>query len=375
MKRRMAVMLLSLLLLVAVLGSVKYAQISTAIKKGKSWQPPPEAVTTTVARAEPWSASIHAIGSVQAVHGVELSADLPGIVHTITFESGRAVRAGEVLVSLDDRQEQAQLAAAVAQRDLAKVSFERAQKLRDQQLIAQSEFDQANAQLKQAEAQVGEIQATIQRKQIRAPFAGIAGIREVNLGQYLSSGKSVVTLQSMDPIYVNFDVPQQQAASLRVGAQVRATADSVGVNEASGTITAINSTVDPSTRNLQVQATFRNGNRRLRPGMFVGVDVVTGSAGNVIAVPATAISYAPYGNSVFIVGTMKSPTGQDYRGVRQQFVTLGPTRGDQVAVVTGLNAGDEVVTSGVFKLRNGAAVVVNNNVRPPENPAPRPAES
>ncbi len=375
MKRRMLLMLLILGAVVALLGGIKFVQISGAIKKGKSWRPPPEAVTTTITQSQEWSSSVQAIGSVVAVHGVQLSADLPGLVHSIRFESGRPVAAGEVLVELDDRQEQAQLAAAKAQWGLAKVTLDRAQKLVDQKLIAQSEFDQASANYKQIEANVGEIEATIQRKHVRAPFAGVAGIRQVNLGQYLSSGQPIVQLQSLDPIYVDFDVPQQDALRLRVGDVVEAAADTGAAAGLSGHVTAINSTIDPATRNLQIQATFHNLGHRLRPGMFVTVRVVLGASRPVIAVPATAISYAPYGNSVFVVQNIKGPDGSSYRGVQQRFIQIGDSRGDQVAVVSGLTPGEEVVSSGVFKLRNGVAVTIDNSLRPPENPQPRPANS
>ena len=222
---------------------------------------------------------------------------------------------------------------------------------------------------------VGEIRATIQRKVIRAPFAGVLGLRQVNLGQYLNPGDAVVPLQSMDPVYVNFSLPQQDVAALRIGAEVNVAADSIAIGRATGRITAINSVVDEATRNVQVQATFQNPGGELRPGMFVDVQVVLGSSSRVIALPASAISYAPYGNSVFIVGDMKGPNGKTYRGVQQRFVKLGAGRGDQVSVVSGLKPGEEVVTSGVFKLRNGAAIFVNNARQPGNNPAPRPEDS
>ena len=222
---------------------------------------------------------------------------------------------------------------------------------------------------------MGEIQATIDRKIIRAPFAGVLGIRQVNLGQYLEGGAPVVPLQSMDPVYVNFSVPQQDVARLRIGADVRAAADSMATAGPAGKVTAINSVVDEATRNVQVQATFRNPRTRLRPGMFVQVETGAGSSGEFLAIPASAVSYAPYGNSVFIVTNLQGSKGKTYRGVQQRFVKLGAARGDQVAVVSGLKPGEEVVTSGVFKLREGAAVYVNNSVRPGNNPAPKPENS
>jgi membrane fusion protein (multidrug efflux system) len=243
------------------------------------------------------------------------------------------------------------------------------------QAIAQAEFDQQTATYQQAEARVGEIEATIARKRIRAPFSGIAGIRQVNLGQYLSPGDPIVGVQAMNPIYVNFDMPQEQVPALRIGDVVQVAAESVSVNQRRGKITAINSMVDENTRNIQVQATFENTKVQLRPGMFVQVEVTLKAGHSFIAIPASAINYAPYGNSVFIVADLKTPDGQPYRGVKQQFVTLAGSRGDQVAVVSGVNSGDEVVSSGAFKLRNGAAVQVNNKVQPTNHAAPRPEDS
>jgi len=280
-----------------------------------------------------------------------------------------------VLVQLDTRQERAQLAAAEAQRDLASVNFDRMQGLLKDNIISRAEFDTATADSKQTEARVGEIRAAIDRKTIRAPFSGILGIRHVNLGQYLSSGDPIVQLQSLNPIYVNFSVPQQEMAQVRGGRDVRITSDDLAGVEFPARITAIDSIVNQETRNLQVQATLANPEGRLRPGMFVQAEVILGVGRAVTPLPATAISYAPYGDSVFIVGNVKGPNGETYKGVRQQFVKLEGARGDQVAVMSGVNAGDEVVTSGVFKLRNGAAVLVNNTVQPGNNPSPKPEDN
>ena len=319
--------------------------------------------------------TLTAIGSVAAVQGVTVSADLPGTVERIGFEAGQSVREGEVLALLDTRQEQAQLAAAEAQRDLAKVNFERMQGLLNENVVSRAEYDRAIADQRQSDARVGEIRATIERKTIRAPFSGVLGIRRVNLGQYLSAGDALVTLQSLNPIYVNFGVPQQSIARLRAGRAVRVTLPSMSGVEFGGRITAIDSVVDESTRNVQAQATLSNPDAKLHPGMFVQAEVVLGATSTIVSLPASAISYAPYGNSVFVVADLQDPSGKKYRGVRQQFVKLGAARGDQIAIVSGLKAGDEVVTSGVFKLRNGAAVLVNNKVRPSNSPAPKPENS
>jgi len=375
MAKRMIVMLTATALFVAGLGFVKFRQIQSAIAQGAAFQPPPDAVTTIVAHQEEWSASVSAIGTVAAVQGVTVSADLPGTVERIAFESGTAVREGEVLALLDTRQEQAQLAAAEAQRDLARLTFERMQGLLNERVISQSEFDRATAEQRQGDARVGEIRAAIARKTIRAPFSGVLGIRRVNLGQYLSGGDALVTLQSLNPIYVNFGVPQQSSSQMRVGRTVRITADSLPGLEFTGRVTAIDSIVDEATRNIQVQATLANPGGKLRPGMFVQAAAGVGSSSTIVALPASAISYAPFGDSVFVVTDLKNPAGQTYRGVRQQFVKLGPARGDQIAVTSGVKPGDEVVTSGLFKLRNGAAVVVNNKVKPTNSPKPKPENS
>jgi membrane fusion protein (multidrug efflux system) len=306
---------------------------------------------------------------------VTVSADLPGIVERIAFESGRAVREGEVLAVLDTRQEQAQLAAAEAQRDLARVNFERMQGLLDERVVSRAEFDRATAEQRQGDARVGEIRAAIERKTVRAPFSGILGLRHVNLGQYLSGGDPLVTLQSLDPIHVNFAVPQQATGEMRIGRSVRIRTDGPEAEELTGRVTALDSVVDETTRNIQVQATLANPQGKLRPGMFVQTEILLGKSSPIVSLPASAISYAPYGDSIFVVTDLTDPNGQTYRGVRQQLVKLGGARGDQIAVVSGVKAGDEVVTSGLFKLRNGAAVVVNNKVRPANSPNPRPENS
>ncbi len=375
MKKHMFQMLAAVLAIVATLGFVKFQQIQAAIAAGKSFAPPPESVTSVVVKQERWEGTLAAVGSVEPVQGVTLSADLPGVVDRIAFESGSRVAAGQPLVVLDTRQERAQLASAEAAQQLAKSSLERARKLLEGQVIAQADFDEVDAQYRQAEARVHEVEATIQRKTIRAPFSGMAGIRQVNLGQYVNSGTPVVPLTSRDPIYINFAVPQQQVSALRVGATVHAHLDDGQREIASGRITAVNPVVDGDTRNVQVQATFHNAQGALRPGMYVTVHVVLGDPTPVLALPVTAINYAPYGDSVFIIEDLKGPGGKTYRGVRQQFVKLGPARGDQVAVLDGVKPGQEVVTSGVFKLRTGAAIVVNNAVQPSNSSAPKPEDS
>jgi membrane fusion protein, multidrug efflux system len=309
------------------------------------------------------------------VQGVTVSADLPGTVARIAFESGKFVNVGDVLVELDIRQERAQLANVEAQRDLAHTNFNRTQELVKQGVIAQLEYDNVLAQQKATEAQVGEIRATIARKTIRAPFSGILGIRQVNLGQYMAAGDPIVSLQALNPIYVNFSVPQDEGARVRVGGTIRVTSNDAAGAAFTGRVTAIDSVVNEATRNIQVQATLANSGGKLRPGMFVQVEMAMGADRSVVALPTTAINYAPYGDSVYIVSDLKDPSGKTYRGVRQQAVKVEGSRGDQVAVISGVKPGDEVVSSGVFKLRNGAAVQVNNKVQPGNSPAPKPEDS
>jgi membrane fusion protein (multidrug efflux system) len=375
MAKRMILMLTLTVVLVAALGFVKFKQIQTAIAQGAAFQPPPEAVTTIVAAWEEWPATLNAIGTLAAVQGVTVSTDLPGTIDRILFESGQFVRQGEILAQLDTRQERAQLAAIETQRELASLNYGRMKDLLDQQVISRAEFDRAVTDQKHSVAQVAEIQTIIERKTIRAPFSGVLGIRQANRGQYLGAGDPIVLLQSLNPIYVNFGVPQQEAAHLRVGRTVRLTVNDLAGQGAAGRITAIDAIVDQSTRNVQVQATIPNPDGRLRPGMFVQTEIALGEGRRVIALPAPAVSYAPYGDSVFVVTDLKNPNGQTYRGVRQQFVKLGGSRGDQVAILEGIQPGEEVVTSGVFKLRNGAAVQINNSVRPANSRAPKPEDS
>lgn len=374
MAKRMLLMLVVAAAVIASLGYFKLRQVQAAVKS-HTFTPPPEAVTTVVAKQEIWPSTLNVVGTMAAVHGVTVSADLPGTVDKIEFQSGKWVQQGDVLVELDTRQERAQLAAMDAQHELAKVNYAREEQLVKEGVISRQDYDKAIADQKQTQANSAEIQATIDRKTIRAPFSGVLGIRQVNLGQYLAAGNPIVALQSLDPIYVNFNVPQQNLGNMTIGHSVAITTDQLSGARFTGHINAIDSVIDQSTRNVQVQATLANPGGKLRPGMFVQVEVGVGASRSVIPLPASAINYAPFGDSVFVVSELNSPTGQAYRGIRQQFVKVEGARGDQVGVVSGLKPGEEVVTSGVFKLRNGAAVAVNNTVQPGNNPAPRPEDN
>jgi membrane fusion protein (multidrug efflux system) len=374
MTKRLIVTLMGMAAILGGLGYVKFRQVEVAIAQGASFQMPATAVTTVVAQRETWPSTLTVIGTAAAIQGVTVSADLPGTIDKIHFDSGQQVHEGDILVELDTRQERAQLANLEAQRDLAGINYGRAQELVTAGVIARSEYDTANAQQKTTEAQVGDTKAAIARKTIRAPFTGLLGIRQVSLGQYLAAGQAIVSLQSVDPIYVNFGVPQQDTAQMRPGRVVRVTyGDSSGM-AFTGRITALDSVINEQTRNIQVQATVPNQGNKLRPGMFVQVELPLGQPREVVPLPASAINYAPYGDSVFIVEDMKDAKGNTYRGVRQQVVKVEGSRGDQVAILSGINPGDEVVSSGVFRLRNGASVQVNNTVKPENNPSPKPED-
>jgi membrane fusion protein (multidrug efflux system) len=359
------------------LGFVKFNQIQGFLQLSKSgaFAPPPTAVTTAIASKTDWQSTMESVGSLAAVNGVTVSTDLAGIVTDIAFESGSKVHAGDLLVHMDTKQEEAQLHQAQAQRDWASVSLKRDKELLGKHAVSQADYDNAEASYRQAQSAVDQYSALIARKTIRAPFDGVVGIRQVNLGQYLKEGDPIVTLQAFDPIYANFALPQHDLAKLEVGLKVEVQLDAFGNQVFTGKITAINSMVDQSTRNVQVQATLPNADYRLRPGMFTKVSVVMNESKSVVAIPSTAIHYAPYGNSIFIVSEMKDQKGRAYKGVREQFVKVGQSRGDLITVDSGLNAGEEIVTSGVFRLRNAAPVVINNEIKPGSELAPTPSNS
>jgi membrane fusion protein, multidrug efflux system len=373
---RIVVALLGLLIVVGGLAGIKGLQIKQMIAQGQNFAPPPEIVTTALAQADSWEVLLTSVGSLEAVQGVEMTAELPGKVVRIAFEPGAVVQAGDLLVQQDTSVEAAQLRSAEAAVALAKINFERAKELVASKTVSQSTFDNADAQFKQAEAQVDNIRALIAKKTIRAPFSGRLGIRLVNLGQIIKEGQVLVSLQALNPIYVNFLLPQQRLAQVHTGLSVRLTTDAYPDQAVSGKITVINPEVDAATRNMRIQATVTNADERLRPGMFATVAVVLPKRDEVMTIPATAILAAPYGDSVFIVEEKKSdknePAGML---VRQQFVRLGEKRGDFVSVLSGIKAGETVVSTGVFKLRNGQSVVVDNKLAPEFKKTPTPADA
>jgi membrane fusion protein, multidrug efflux system len=376
MAKRMVIMLLLMAAVVGGLGFLKYRQVESAIAAGASFQIPATSVTTVIAKRETWPATLSVIGTAAAIEGVTVSADLPGTVDNIHFESGESVHEGDILVELDTRQERAQLANNEAQRDLARVQYGRSEQLVKAGVISKSEFDTAAAQQKATEAQVGDIKAAIARKTIHAPFSGVLGIRQISLGQYLAAGQAIVSLESINPIYVNFGVPQQDTPKMKIGRALHVTNTDVPSMAFNGKITALDSVINEQTRNIQIQATVQNQGGKLRPGMYVQVELPLGEPRDVIPLPASAINYAPYGDSVYVVTDIKDEkTGKTYRGVRQQIVKIEGSRGDQVAITSGLNPGDEVVSAGVFRLRNAAPVEINNTVKPSNSPKPNPEES
>jgi membrane fusion protein (multidrug efflux system) len=376
MAKRMIVVLLLMAALIGGLGFVKYRQVESAIAAGASFQMPPTSVTTVIAKRETWPSTLSVIGTAAAIQGVTVGADLPGTVDKILFESGQVVHEGDILVELDIRQERAQLANIEAQRDLSRVQYGRSEQLAKAGVISKSEYDNAAAQQKATEAQVNEVKASIARKTIHAPFTGVLGLRQISLGQYLAAGQAIVSLESRNPIYVNFGVPQQDTPKMKIGRSVRVTTTDLPGVKFNGRITALDSVINEQTRNIQIQATLENPGGKLRPGMFLQVELPLGESRDVIPLPASAINYAPSGDSVFVVGDMKDEkTGKPYRGVRQQIVKIDGSHGDQVAIISGLNAGDEVVSAGAFRLRNAAPVQINNSVQPSNNPKPNPEES
>ncbi len=374
MKKQIIRAIIGLVVLTGVLGGIKGLQISRMIAQKK--QPLPETVTTAVAHTETWESVLTSVASLVAVQGVMVSAEMTGKVVHITFEPGTMVQAGDLLVQQDIAAETAQLRSAEAMVALAKITFERARKLLSQKTSSQSEYDNADAQYKQAVAQADNMRALIAKKTIRAPFAGVLGIRLVNVGQILSAGDAIVSLQSLDPIFVNFSLPQQQLARINPGLTIRVKTDAFAGQVIEGTITAINPQVETSTRNIMVQATVKNTQLRLRPGMFVNVTVVLPEQDKVLVIPATSVLNAPYSDSVFIVeNDANNKNSPPAKVVRQQFVRLGVRRGDFVAVIAGLKEGETVVSTGVFKLRNGQAVAVDNTLAPEFKIAPTPKDT
>jgi membrane fusion protein (multidrug efflux system) len=389
MTKRILLTLVGLIVVIGVLVGIKALQIRKMVAQGASFVPPPETVTVAQATEESWESLLTSVGSLTAVQGVTVAAELAGKVVRIAFESGALVHQGDLLVQQDVSTEQAALPGAEAAVTLAQADLARVRDLRARDIAPQSDEDAAVAKLKQTRAVVDGIRAAIAKKTIRAPFAGRLGIRLVDLGQMLQDGDEIVSLQSLDPIFVNFLLPQRRLPELRQGLVVRVTGDALADRMIEGKITAINPQVDAATRNVRLQATVANPHEALHPGMFVNVTVVLPARQPVLTIPATAVLYAPYSDSVFVVeekkgGGQGASSGDAAKSpavdtpalvLRQQFVRLGEQRGDFVAVLSGLKEGDKVVSTGVFKYRNGQAVVIDNTLSPKFQLNPKPENS
>lgn len=365
-----------LLAVVVVLGGVKFLQISTLIGMGENMQMPPTVISAAPVVEQEWEVTLHSVGSLEAVQGVTVTADTPGRVTEILFTPGTDVKKGDILIRQDISTEEAQLRSAEAAVSLAKANLERVSSLVERQVTSRSEFDAADAQYKQAVAQADNIRTIIAKKTVRAPFEGRLGIRMIDIGTDLMQGNPIVSLQAVDPIYVNFSLPQRDLAAIQKGLQLRLQTDAVPDKTFIGEVSTISPEVDPLTRNVRVQATLKNEDGLLLPGMYAKVEVVLPEMKQVLAVPSTAISFATYGDSVFKVVEKSSDKGGDAQQVAEQsFVQLGEMRGDYVAITAGVAPGDVIVTTGVFKLLNGAPVSINNDTQPEFSLNPTPKES
>lgn len=376
MTKKILLTLAGLLLLIGALAGVKFSQFQAMFAAGAEFTPPPATVTTIAVKQDRWQPTLNAIGSVAAVQGVTLSAEEAGTVRNIAFESGAKVREGQLLVEFDVQVEQAQLRSAIADAELTRANLARNRELRVKNLVSQADLDASEAKAKQAEAQIDHVRATIANKTLNAPFAGQTGIRQINLGQFLNTGDPIVSLQSLDPVYVDFALPQQRLAQLQVGMTVQVVTDAFPGQPFTGQLSAMNPEIELATRNVRLRAKLANPQGLLRPGMFVTVAAELPDTEPVLMIPATAVLYAPYGDSVFVVEEKKDEkTGVTGLVLNQRFVHLGRTRGDFVVVTSGLEAGQTIVTTGVFKLRNGMSVVVDNTLAPDFQFAPKPANS
>ena len=376
MTRKIIIVVTGLLAIIGVLAGVKALQISALIKAGAAFTQPAETISAAEVRQETWESLLATVGSVTAVQGVELRAELAGTVREISFVSGGTAAKGQVLLRLDTTSEEAQQRSAAARGELARLNLERARDLSRQGVLSKSDLDSAEAAALQSAGDVDNVKAIIAKKTIRAPFSGRLGIRSVNLGQFVHDGDPIVSLQSLDPVYVDFNVTEQQLGQAQHTTAVRVTTDATPGRVWAGKVTALNPEVDASTRNIKVQATVPNADESLRPGMFARVELVLPETQPLLVIPSTAVLHAPYGDSVFVVTDVKDEkSGKTVKQVQMTTVRLGETRGDFIAVTTGLKAGQLVATSGVFKLRNGSPVALDNSQAPDAQSAPRPPNS
>ena len=357
-----------------LIGGIKAMQISKMVST--PFVIPPTTVSSATVTEEDWPPVLSAVGSISAVQGAVVSTELAGIVGEIRFTNGGIANQGDVLLRLDASSEESQLHSAEADLELARSDLERARELAARKVVSKAELDSAESKFKQKQGTVDNMRAMITKKEVRAPFSGQLGIRQVNVGQMINAGQQVVSLQALDPVYVDFALPQQHLSKLAVGFDAHVHSDILANKEFKGKLTAINSMVDPVTRNVALQATLENHDHALRPGMFVKVDVVLPEKAKTLVIPGSAISYAPYGDSVFVIEKKKDEkTGKESEVLRQAFVRIGEARGDLVSITKGLKAGEQVVSTGVFKLRNGMSVTINNDLAPKPQVNPKPVDS
>jgi membrane fusion protein (multidrug efflux system) len=375
MKAKIAIAVFIVVVVVGALAGIKYLQFQKMGAAAKAMVMPPETISSAEAREEKWQGTLMAIGSINAVQGVTVSTEIPGTIREIAFESGAVVSKGDLLIRLDTSSEEAQLRAIEAQVELARLNAVRERALRTQNMIPQSELETAEATLQQNQGNADNIRATIEKKTIRAPFSGRLGIRQINLGQYLDTGKPIVSLQALSPAFADFTLPQQELAKLKTGMPVRVTTDAFPDREFLGKLTAINPDLDSSTRSVALQATFENADQSLRPGMYARIEVLLPGDQSVLVVPATSVLSNPYGDIVYVIESKAGAGTNKTLTVRQQVVRTGPARGDFITVETGLKAGDRVVSAGLFKLRNGMSVVENNELVPKSEKSPRPPDA
>lgn len=387
MKKRIALAVVALLLILGGLGGMKTLQIRELIAAGEEQQIPPTAVTSVIAGDDEWETTLSGIGTLEAAQGVTITADLPGRVTKLFFDGGEQIEAGEILLEQDTSSEVAMLRAAESSLSLAQSNLDRTSRLKRTNVVSQSELDKASAEAEGAEAQVENLRTSLAKKRIVAPFAGRLGLREVDIGQDLAQGVPIVSLQAVDPMRVNVSLPQQALSRISLGQAVRVTTDAVPDVVFDGEVTAIDTEIDPATRTVRVQAELANSvtdderGPALLPGMFARVDVVLPDMKPVLTVPLTAVSFATYGDSVFIIeesdgaSVERGGAAEGQLAVRQQFVQLGERRGDFVDVTKGLAAGETVAADGVFKLRNGAAISLSEEGAPERSLDPEPANS
>ena len=373
--KRVTIAIIGLLIVFGLLGTVKALQIRRMAESDKNFVPPPQTVTVAEVSEAAWETTIKAVGTIEAVQGVMVTAELAGKVTRIEFKPGKHVKAGQLLLRQDISTETAQLKVAQSNADLALKNLERARQLYEEKVIPVAKLDEAKSRHETAAAQVELIRTTIAKKTIRAPFSGRLGIRHVDLGEFLESGQSIVSLQSLNPVYVNFMLPQQKLTSIQPGLTVKVQSDAIDEHKFNGRISTVNPEVDQMTRNIKLQATLSNADEQLRPGMFATVEVVLPKQQPVLTIPVTAVFYAPYSDSVFLVEETGGGKEPKQLVLRQQFVQLGEKRGDFVSVRQGLQAGQAVVSPGVFKLRNGQSVTIDNRFSPKFETSPQPSDA